>query len=553
MKVSFKFSIFTLALFVLFFFARTPAWGAQQVLFTIGQNTYLSDGRKVTMDARPFLAGDRVFLPVRYLALSLGVDANGIAWDDTAQSVTLVKEGVTVKLAVGSRSMQVNGADKLLDEAPLLKDGRVYLPARFVAEAFGYRVGWSNDTQTVALLAPTLRVEVTADAVNIRTGPGTGFPVLETANHGDRFPVLNETKDWFEVEASGGKDGWVASWLVRVLPPEPKTSRGEQNGRPESENSQSAAEGQNVLTSLQVSQQGEATKITVTASTAIDSNIFCLPGRLVIDFAGVRPGALPASLLVNATVVQDIRTGYFRKDPDATRLVCDLNQYPPVYQAQLSADRKTLSILISAGQGRARGATVALDPGHGGDDPGAIGPSGTQEKAVTLKVAAKVAEVLSKQGFRVILTRRDDTDPSLDDRTAAANQAKADLFISIHMNSFPDPGVGGTTTYFLSAQGLEEAVSAKDTTPQAEEIRRQKSSRLANCLQAALVKNLGLTDRGVRGANFAVLRTTQMPAVLIEAAFISNPQEESLMATDAFAENIAQGIAQGIADYLASA
>lgn len=174
---------------------------------------------------------------------------------------------------------------------------------------------------------------------------------------------------------------------------------------------------------------------------------------------------------------------------------------------------------------------IAIDPGHGGSDPGAVGPAGTVEKEHTLAIALYARELLEKSGHQVILTRDTDQDVAFPEATASAelrtrvdiaNQAYADIFISIHINAAASAEAHGTETwYYLGGQAF------------------------AAFVQTALSK-LGLADRGVKQANFYVLKHTVMPAILVEIGFISNPQEEQLLATEEFRLNAAQTIVDGI-------
>lgn len=178
---------------------------------------------------------------------------------------------------------------------------------------------------------------------------------------------------------------------------------------------------------------------------------------------------------------------------------------------------------------------VCIDPGHGGRDPGAVGPSGVQEKVVTLAVAKKVASILRSAGIDVVLTRdadkllHDNINTDLGMRYKIANQAKADVLVSIHCNSAANSAANGTETYHYTGSVA--------------------GAKLATAIQSCLVPALGLRDRGVKQANFAVLRGTNMPAVLIELAFISNPTEEGLLETPMFQDKAARAIAEGVADY----
>ena len=187
------------------------------------------------------------------------------------------------------------------------------------------------------------------------------------------------------------------------------------------------------------------------------------------------------------------------------------------------------------------GKTIVIDPGHGGEDSGAIGPTGVTEKSITLRIAKEVQRLLTASGAKVVMTRSIDTEVSpkhrdatdideLQARCDVANKAKADIFLSIHMDSFTSGDARGTTGYYYS----------KGTAA---------GRRLAAAIEAAVVSRLRTDDRGTKSCNFYVVKHTDMPATLVEVAFVSNPAEEKLMNSNAGIQKAAQGIADGIADF----
>ena len=224
---------------------------------------------------------------------------------------------------------------------------------------------------------------------------------------------------------------------------------------------------------------------------------------------------------------------------------------------------------------------VVLDPGHGGQDPGAIGPSGLQEKEVVLDITQRLGELLQSQlGMKVILTRDDDAYVSLQRRTEIANSTGADLFISIHANASRKRSVGGSETFFLSpakndearavamlensalkfdeelgssAEGLsEEDFILRDiVSDMLQSSFLKESEDLAAHIQAELEKKLDLRNRGVDQAGFFVLVGAKMPAVLIEIAFLSNQYEEKLLKQRWFRQHVAEGIFNGISRFKA--
>lgn len=173
---------------------------------------------------------------------------------------------------------------------------------------------------------------------------------------------------------------------------------------------------------------------------------------------------------------------------------------------------------------------MIIPPCHGGIDPGAVGPTGLKESFVAWKVSCILADVLSRYGIEIIFTRTEGVKVALDKRVDIANKSKADYFISIHINSATNPNATGTETY-----AYKKGVVGDD---------------LAHLIQRNLVKEIELTDRGVKYNSLQVVRETTMPAALVEVAFINNPREEALLKNDEFIKKAAIGIAKGVLMYL---
>ncbi|RJQ32412.1 MAG: N-acetylmuramoyl-L-alanine amidase [Peptococcaceae bacterium] len=297
----------------------------------------------------------------------------------------------------------------------------------------------------------------------------------------------------------------------------------------------------NEVLAFKIEEANGKTTAYITASGSIEHNAFTLsnPDRLVVNLKGVTPGNLKESLPLHFSIVQRVRTALFSKEPLITRLVFDLSGRA-IYKTDLSSDQKKFTIQIYSDNmsNLLSGKVIAIDPGHGGDDPGAIGPTGLKEKEVTMDVAKRTASLLQERGAKVILTRSGDEYVGLHERTEKANRAGAAIFISIHMNANEDASICGTSTY-VYGDGSDWS-----TDPWV-----QRSKELALNIQSNLVHHLGLSDKGIREANFAVLRTSDVPAVLIEGAFISNPEEEKIIAKDEFRRLLAQAIINGIERY----
>jgi N-acetylmuramoyl-L-alanine amidase len=213
-----------------------------------------------------------------------------------------------------------------------------------------------------------------------------------------------------------------------------------------------------------------------------------------------------------------------------------------------------------------------LDPGHGGEDPGAIGVTGTQEKIVVLDVAMRLKARLEADGFEVLLTRSCDTLVPLSDRSKIANTKRADLFVSIHANAAPNRQACGLETYFLSESKTdwERTVAARENaalefettdaarmtdelelilTDLAQNEFLYESSELAAKIQEMTLPLARVNNRGVRQANFYVLRNNYMPAVLVECGFLTNRSEEKLLNDSKHRDRLAEGIAKGIVEF----
>ncbi len=218
---------------------------------------------------------------------------------------------------------------------------------------------------------------------------------------------------------------------------------------------------------------------------------------------------------------------------------------------------------------------VVIDPGHGGRDPGATGKKGTKEKHITLKIGQYLKDLIQKRlGSTVLLTRNKDTFLNLEKRVEFANKKKADIFISIHVNSHPQKKIKGLEVYHfgkasdpraLEVAARENGIKLEDNAPPwqfiiADKLNDQKieqSQTFAWTMNKTLVKTLKASyqvkNHGVKTAPFYVLRFTTMPSILAEVAFISNLEEEKRLRSKAFQKKLAEGIYKGIRSYLKTA
>ena len=260
----------------------------------------------------------------------------------------------------------------------------------------------------------------------------------------------------------------------------------------------------------------------------------------------------------------------FRVVFDLEQTVQETNPEPPVPQEQ--EEKGSLPLQPHEG---VKISTICIDPGHGGTDLGARGgKSELVEKDITLKVGLKLKRMIqSRLGLRVVMTRDSDSEVSLDSRAAMANNQKAQIFVSIHVNSSFRSAARGTETFYVSLEATDQEsneLAHKENTSMGgapkspasgEDLRLilwnmaqteyiKESSTLATYIQNQLNEVMNTQNRGVKQAPFRVLMRAAMPAVLVEIAFLSNPQEEKQLARDAFLGRVAGAIYTGIARFI---
>ncbi len=250
------------------------------------------------------------------------------------------------------------------------------------------------------------------------------------------------------------------------------------------------------------------------------------------------------------------------------KVAADNSDEPEIHEAKptASGDRSLIRALgLKIGK-------IVIDPGHGGHDTGTIGPNGLEEKDLVLEVGRRLGKMLeTRMGAEVVYTRKDDTFIPLETRTAIANQQRADLFISIHANSSHDPAARGVETYYLnftsSPEALEvaareNAVSEKSIYELQDLVKKialkekiEESREFAGDVQASLHSGLaskspGIRNRGVKKAPFIVLIGANMPSILAEISFVSNPGDEHHLETSEYRQKIAESLYRGIAKYV---
>ncbi|NQZ03211.1 N-acetylmuramoyl-L-alanine amidase [Idiomarina sp.] len=354
---------------------------------------------------------------------------------------------------------------------------------------------------------------------------------------------------------------------------------------------------QNAIESVRVWPSPDKTRIVFDLSQAPDYSYFKLyqssPYRIVIDFNGTQLSANLKNLANESLLVNKVRTST-PKNAQSTRIVIELNKtaefeiFPlPAnerYNDRLVVDIKGKSIersgpAKSIEELKDRKITIAVDAGHGGDDPGSIGPSGTYEKTVVLKIARALAKMINDDpGMQAYLVRTGDYYVGLNDRPQKAWDAKADFFVSVHADAFRTPQPRGGSVWVLSKRRADSEIGRWLET-------RERQSELLGGAEAIIQSNshepfLAQTlldmsmDRSIAGAysaarhiidemgsvtkmhktapqaaSLAVLKSPDKPSILVETGFISNPGEERLLLSNSHQQKLARAIYNGIRRY----
>lgn len=298
--------------------------------------------------------------------------------------------------------------------------------------------------------------------------------------------------------------------------------------------------------------RSDVVRVVLDTENIKDYKVFSLsePTRLIIDVRGDRPleiSRLEPSVTPATEPLAELR-------PD---------ERPAVIEKKPRVQRKT---------GISKIRRIVVDPGHGGHDPGAVGPSGLQEKDVVLDIGLKLRDLLRDElGLDVVMTRSSDVFIPLEERTAIANKVNADLFLSVHANAAPNRSASGIETYYLNLAKTEKAaqLAAKENGTSLEKVsvlqailfdlmanyKLNDSAHMADEVQKALHKKArahygDVKNLGVKQGPFYVLVGATMPSILVETAFLSNPQEEARLKDPAYRELTAEGIMEGVRAYI---
>jgi len=464
--------------------------------------------------------------------------------------------------------VQINLDGNILDTnvPPVLINGQIYLPARDIVEALGGRITWFPALKLLNLYLGSREVSLVIDVPEAE--------VNKKKISLENSPTIVENRVMIPLE--------VVRLLTGVEAEEDKSSQ-----------EIKITSHKPMVTAIRHYTHPDKTRIVIDISEKSPYQVFTLtdPDRIVVDVEASlsQLSEEQKEIQLEDLLVRRVRMGQFTQD--TVRIVIDLQEKyefqvfdlssPPrivvdifTPQSQLDITTKT-EVSEKAETEKVNHPVIVIDPGHGGSQPGAIGPSGLKEKEVALDIALRLRNKLQNDGFTVYLTREKDIEVPLEDRPLMAVQKEAIAFISIHTNSVIQKGSStarGIETYVLNSRYI--GASAKDVADREnrasqfyhyeDDILNQIIADLeesasisfsldfADIIQKKLVQHTGLDNRGIKQAPFIVLKGLNMAGVLIEVGFISNPNEEKLLKTPEFREKVAQALSEAVKEYVSN-
>ncbi len=542
--------------------AHTPAPAQTPLLVrlvVLGEERQ-TDPPPVLRDGVVFAPVDQAFVPYRA----------AVRWDPVERVAEVTgARGEQVVLRANDPFATVGGELRRMPAAPFLAADRLMVPVEFVYRFLGAWTKWEPSEQALHVASQVLRLVFERSASGVRllveaTGPVQARTVK--LREPDRLVIdllhaasRIETQEQ-EIGEGGVRRIRVAQFQIKpyvtrvVLELETPLEAEVQEGpgfdlvirlrsepvaettppptltEPSPERSSSGVRDVPRILEVRAAREVGRVRVTVLGDRPLGFRESTLrdPPRLVVDLPGIFV-PVKQELAVGGPV-EVVRAAQFQADPPITRVVVQW-QKPAPYRILLENEGRSVVILVEEAEPPRPPRTdhvVALDPGHGGTDPGAIGVTGLLEKDVVLDVALRLRAFLRQRGVRVVMTREADVFVDLAERVPIALRAGATVFVSIHANASTQGTVRGVETYYL----------------------RPDSVTLATFIQEELGRSLGIPDRGIRTANFKVLRDSPVPAVLVEIGYLTSPEDEALLRTPEFRERVAQAIGWGILRFL---
>ena len=387
----------------------------------------------------------------------------------------------------------------------------------------------ASDPPPAAPPAPKKGKSTAANGLNLRATPAAAGEKITTVPGGTLFEIIEEENGWYKISFDS-HTGWVSGEYVEIV---------------ENTDEDKADDAKADEPAVNPNPPSEETLPEITIDLSVNGTVYILGGSGVISSTAqsIIEGKAFSKYKENLRDFPPLPAEIKKEEPPEEEEPDDPEEPAPPVDTEYDPSREVpVDPFIDIPEYALAGKVIMLDPGHGGPDPGASGPSKTHEKDNTLPIALALKDILTQAGAEVLMTREDDSSPctaskytELEDlkaRVALANSCNADLFISIHNDAFTNPAVNGTTVFYSAANP-----------------KNVESLHLAGSIRTSVIDIIKTTDRGVKPGNLYVLNNTKIPAILLEIAFISNPYEEARLQNQTFRENAAAGIFRGIYAY----
>lgn len=474
------------------------------------------NGQQLRLEFEPPMENSRILVPFRAISEALNIT---VTWNAAEQQVIAIDQLTNKQIifTINELNAIVNNEVVPLDAPPKLVNARTVLPLRFFSEQFGASVGWDQATST-ATVTRVVEVEkvveevksvstpinlegfsvvVTSDILNVRQGPSTIDPIVAKLLKGQTAIVVGSNSEWLKIQIDQ-VEGFIHSGYVEIIDYNGQSIRGFVTPSYEKEAERSILSWAK-LGSLASKTEQVDNLLTVTTNANVMEEI-----DLVNEFIEK----------VDYEVTEEGTNIYILLRDEYTSVT-----YNTFDKLTIVFTEKSIS-----------GKRIVIDAGHGSQDPGAVA-NGLQEKEIVLDVSLRLQKLLEAEGIEVLMTRSDDTFFELSERVQFANANFADAFISIHSNAAENKSANGTETFWNATYNGKE------------------SKKLAQDIQARLLKKLATFDRGVKEANFHVIKNTVMPSVLVELAFVTNQEDAIKLASNEFRQKSAEAIFEGIMEF----
>ena len=513
-------------------------------------NKIYIDDRLVTTDVAPVVVNSRVLVPIRVVSEGLGAQ---VSWDNPSQTVTVKKGSVTLKMVANKTTYTKNGVNKTMDVPVKVIKNRTLVPIRVVSEDLGAGVQWDKGNvyvQSGGELIIKVNQLGAGGYLNLRQGPGTNYPIVGKVNSGDYLSVITRSGDWYKIQTKNGDDAYVSKNYVTIYSggtsnngtgggtvepqpePEPTPPTTDQNG--------------NLLVTDRTTGTGQSS-IAFDIDTGTPSVVSNNGNQIVVKISGVQLSAdnwQPAENMAPFTGLKVNNNG-----SDSVLLTASVSD-KGYFRLDINGSTFTVTAVAKHKNGTTglAGKTIVVSPGHGvygaggAIDRGAVRPiNGLDEVDFNTPLSLKLRDKLEAAGATVIMIR-DTEGPinmSLYERSVLTNNANADAFVEIHGDSAANAAAKGIGTWIYTDNTRLTTAAQKDM-----------RNEFGSVMNQALANTTG-QPAYVKYGNFSVIRETEVPCVLVECGFLTNAEDATRLATDAYQEKLAQGIYNGLANYFA--